>query len=464
MAKQRNKTNQPYKKGVVTKTTAEKPSNVVVSEFNVVSTDRSRKDIGDYVTALQGAESVWNPNRVALYNLYERALLDGHLTGILRKRWDAVINKVIYFVDASGKKVDPFDTLIESDRFIELCKYFLEGQAWGISGVEFPAGETFDWVEVPRKHIKPEKGLVTIEQYGDVGYTYADIPNMYIVGNKKDLGFLLQCTPYTIYKQANWGDWSQYIEIFGQPVRVIYYDAYDTKTKMELKQVLDESGSSLALMIPKQAQFEMKDGKQSNGDGKLQGSFREALNEELSIIVLGNTETTSSSRSSGYAQSKEHGKQQLEITKSDIQYLKSKLNNPKFLGILKSFGFPVDGGRFVFKKELDLEALKTRWEIDKDLGNKIPVEDDYYYDTYGIPKPENYDELKAKLEEEKAAAAQVLKKQSPAAEDPEEETATEGKPPVKKKAPVKKDLKAQVYNSNWFRVRAFLADFFDHAP
>ena len=35
----------------------------------------------------------------------------------------------------------------------------------------------------------------------------------------------------------------------------------------DLRRTLDESGSSLVMMIPKQADFEMLDGKTSNGDG-----------------------------------------------------------------------------------------------------------------------------------------------------------------------------------------------------
>ena len=98
-----------------------------------------------------------------------------------------------------------------------------------------------------------------------------------------------------LYKRGGMSDWAQYIELFGQPVRVIKYDSYDEQTKAELKKILDESGSSLSIMIPRQTDFEIKDGKQTNCDGNLQLSFIKAMNEELSITVLGNTETTTSS-------------------------------------------------------------------------------------------------------------------------------------------------------------------------
>jgi phage gp29-like protein len=99
------------------------------------------------------------------------------------------------------------------------------------------------------------------------------------------------------------------------------------------------------MMIPRQADFEIKDGKQANGDGNLQLSFIKALNEEMSITILGNTETTTSSDTSGYAQSKVHLDQQYEITKSDLIYTAAMLNSPKFISILQAYGYPVSNGR-----------------------------------------------------------------------------------------------------------------------
>ena len=167
-------------------------------------------------------------------------------------------------------------------------------------------------------------------------------------------------------------------------MRLIRYDSYDEQTKAELKKVLEESGSSLSIMLPKQADFEIKDGKQSNSDGNLQLSFIKSLNEEMSIIILGNTDTTTSSDSSGYAQSKVHLEQQYEITRSDIAYTVAMLNDPHFLNILASYGYPVAGGSFVFSKDMDVDYLTKRIAIDTQVAEKIPVPESYWYDTYGI--------------------------------------------------------------------------------
>jgi hypothetical protein len=444
------------KKGIVTKISEPNPTTVVVNELRIIAPDRTQKDIGDFKTAIITAESVYFPIRVKLYDLYTDILTDGYLTGIIAKRIDGVLNKKLHFNDRSGKRMEEMDELIESDIFRHIVTTILETKLWGTSGLEFVPGENIEIIDIPRKHIKPESCVISYDQWSNEGTSYEGVTNIWVMGGKRDLGALLKCAPYSIWKRGALSEWAQYIEIFGQPVRIIYYDAYDTKTKMELQDVLTNSGSSLAMMIPNQAKFEMQDGKQSNGDGQLQDKFRQACNEEMAVLILGNTETTSSSQSSGYAQSKEHGKQQLEITKSDLKHVANMLNSEKFMTILKSYGYPVEGGKFLFEKEINVEELKNRIDIDTKVAAQVPVADDYFYETYGIPKPDNYDELKAKAEADKAA---LLNKGKPTKDNPPTEN-DEGDEEIIDD-PKKKNLKATNF---WFNLRSQLADFFDPAP
>lgn len=357
---------------------------IVINEINVRSVDRGKKDIAWWRSALTSAESVNHPNRTRLYDLYEEIMLDGHLSGVIGKKVNAVLNKVIRF-EREGIHVPAMDGLIRSAAFREIVKMILETLLWGISGVEFVPGKELSFYKIPRKHLKPERGIISYEQGGNEGVGYAGLPNIWVMGEPNDLGLLLKCAPYCLYKRGGLADWAQFIELFGQPVRVIKYDSYDEQTRMELKRILDESGSSLSMMIPRQADFEIKDGKQANSDGGLQLSFIKALNEEISVTVLGNTETTNSSRSAGYAQSKIHQEQQFEITKADIAYTASMLNSEQFLGVLRSYGYEIDGGRFVFAREMDVEQLHKRVAIDKELHAIVDIPVAYWSETYGVP-------------------------------------------------------------------------------
>lgn len=391
----------------------DKRNSYVIYDLTLMAPDRSSKDIQSLKTGVINAESVNFPSRVKLYDIYHDIFsLDGHLKGIVGKRIDSVLNKKLIFKDKSGKKEKDVTSLMKSQKGRDLIKALMESKFWGVSGVEFEIGDEFCWREIPRKHIKPEKGLITKSQYSfseSDGYCYEDMPFVWVVGQKHDLGLFLSCALYGIYKRGTLGDYAQFVEIFGQPVRIMEYDAYDTKTKEELRSTLQESGSSLAIMIPKQANFSMLDGKTSNGDGKLQLGLLDFCNDEMSVAILGNTETTRSSNSSGYAQSKEHGEQQEELTASDLIFIENLLNSEKFLKILKSYGYNVEGGCFEYELDVDLAKLKQKLEIDVLVSEKVPVADDYWYETYRIPKPENYKELKAKQEEQRQITNQAIK-------------------------------------------------------
>lgn len=424
----------------------------IINDLTLISPDRSSKDIGKLKESIETAESIYFPNRVQLYDLYHDVLsLDGFLRGIIQKRIDSVLNKKIQFTKKEGKKDDDLTDFINGLVGRDLMTQIIESKIWGISGVEFVIGEKVTFNEIPRKHIKPEKGIISKSQYGlsaSEGFEYEKLPFVWVIGKKNDLGLLLACSMYAIYKRGTFGDYAQYVEIFGQPVRIMKYDAYDTKTKQELKGLLDNSGTSLAMMIPKQAEFEMLDGKTSNGDGKLQIGLKDACNEEMSIAILGNTETTTSSKSSGYAQSKEHGEQQDELTISDLIFVENLLNSEKFKSILQSYGYDING-KFEFELDLDLSKLKLRMEIDTFVSSKVPMSDDYWYDTYGIPKPDNYDELKAKME----AQAQE------AVPEPDTSKKVPGQKPVAKKGQLTETKKQNLMDLLF----KGLADFFDQA-
>jgi hypothetical protein len=433
----------------VTKTSEPAGAKIVVQELNITSADRSFKDVGELKQALESAERIHYPNRVQLYDLYDDVVLDGQVSGSMDKLVNDVLNKTLVF-KKDKKIVEDMTDVIESTNFRKVVKEIVLSECWGISGMEFiPGAEVLKFENFPRKHIKTKEKIIAREQSGYDGVPYEGVGNFWIVGDDKNLGLLLKASLYATYKRGTLGDWAQYIELFGQPVRVVYYDAYDEQTKKEVKKVLDESGSALAMMIPKQAQFDMKDGKQSNANGELQFKFLSYLDDQISIIFLGNTETTQASSSSGHAQSKEHGQQQLINIKSLLKLVQNYLNSEKFLAICKSYGLPVEGGKFVFEKEIDIAALKAKAEVEEIVVRtyKIPTDDDYVYETYGIRKPANYNELKKKQEE--AAAAPPAPAPGAPPKPPQPKPGSEQ--PVKKK-----DLIATIRN--------LLADFFEPAP
>lgn len=432
------------------------PTSILLHQLILRNIDRNAKDIAEWRLAHRMAEAVINPTRRRLFDLFEDVVLDGHLTGIWRKRVSCVVNKKLYF-SRDGKEDETFDTLINSKKFRQLRKKLMQLHSYGIVGIDFIPGAAFNWEEIPRKHIRPHLKKITIEQDGEKGFEYEGVPNWWVLENNDEpFGFLLKAAPYALFKKGNYSDWAQYVEIFGQPVIITKYDGYDEKTRALLTTALEEAGSSLRLMLPKQAEFEMMDGKTSNGDGRLQETFKNSLNNELSILVLGNTETSTNDNGGSFAKGKVHADQQLEITKDDLEEELMLLNDPFFLNVLKIYGYNTDNADgFRYETEVDDDELKAALDIDEKLDKLgVPLNHDYFYDKYHRPKPANYNEIIAKKEEQRKQI--TGKPNNPA--DPNDDPAD---PPDPKKQTDKKPTaveKALQGLSFWEKVKAVFSE------
>lgn len=371
---------------------------IIVQQLNQLSVDRTPKDVASFRHAHRMAEQINTPNRTRLYDLYSDVELDTHLSGCIEKRTSSVLNKRLVF-KKDGKEVAEVADLIKSNEFREVIKLIMGSLWWGIKGIEFIPGPVFAFEEIPNKHIRPDKKLLVVNQSDQEGIPYEPISNVWIIGQPKNLGLYLKASFYALIKKGNAADWAAYSEIFGQPVIIAKYDAYDDNARLQLQEVMQNAGGSLRLQIPKQADFDIVDGKSANGDGQLQNRLHTACNDELSVLILGNTETTSSSHGGSNAKAREHSEQQDEITKSDLVFVENTLNSERFLNILYSYGYPITGGRFKIELEANITHLEKRISIDERLARLVPIDDDYFYNTYSLPKPANYEAIKKKQEE-----------------------------------------------------------------
>lgn len=431
---------------------------VIISNIIQSSVDRTPKDIRHFTTSLQAAESIFNPMRVALYDIYARLIMDAALTGVWdNKRVAKVCNKLLKF-KAAGKDKDEFTSLIKSKKFREFVELIMQQKAWGLKGAEFITGPGFDWQEIPVKHINAHKKIIVKYQYDQSGTSYEGLANVMVLGNNDDLGFLYKVAPLILYKQGNWGDWAQFIEKYGQPFQQFTYDIYDEASRKEAFNMAQNAGSSLAIVIPKQIEFDVKDGKQTNADGKLQDSFRLAINEEIRFAVVGNNLTSTNAGGGSYSLGEVQKEDQDDITNQDMADVLEVLNSAQFLAILQSYGYPVDEGAFEFDVPIKAEDLKADMEIDSFLVSTVglPLDDDYYYQKYGRPKPTNYNELKQKKEEDRAAMREAT---APARAGSGGGQGGSAPPPRAPKSP-----KNQPQNLGWWdSFRVHVADFFDLA-
>lgn len=431
---------------------------LVVQNIQIRPTVRQTQDIAKWRSALSYAEAI-NGNRVALYDLYEEVLLDGTLKNIMAKRILGVTKTRMKFIDKSGKEVDQIMQLMEKKAFRDLRKEIMLAKFWGKSVIELMnENGSFRIFSVPRKHIRPETGKIVNEQYGVDGICYRQPPyNRYVleVGNNKDLGLILEACQYVIYKRGAFGDWANFAQIFGVPFREARYDGYNQEVRQQLENALQQMGSAPYVVLPKEAELTIHEAGNAQGNGELFNTLRKACNDEIAVLILGQTETTTSSASSGYAQSKTHAAVEDAINHDDKED-ELAVFNEQVVPILRNLGYAIEG-KFIHEPEAEQVSIKDKVEIIDVVRNKLnaPVDDDHIYELTGIPKPKNYDQQKADAETRRKEALKNNKGvNDPEPADPEAEP---GKRPASKTK--KKVEKLSVEDT----VKNVLADFFGTA-
>lgn len=397
---------------------------------------REINDIGNWKSALRAADI---GIRFPLYDLYDSILLDGSVTDAINKRIEAITDADINFVTKDGKQSDVMENLINSLEFERLLESIMWSRFWGISVDEFSFSPEFDFNSIPRKHVRPKQKVIVRQQGDSDGISYAGDDMIIQWGRDDDLGLLLKVAPYVIYKRGGFGDWAQFVELFGMPIRIGKYNSMDDTSRRMLIEAFETAGSAPYMVVPKESEIEttLMSG---TTNGALYDDFRKACNEEILITILGQTMTTQSGAS--LSQSQVHLAVQEKKHRADRRFVIRMLNK-HFVPLLEKRGYPVRGGRFSFvdkKDELGVDDLHT-------LSGILPIPRKWAYDKFGIPCPEEGEDI---LEPLHQAAPSAVSGNGPA-EPPEPDDDPDGDddPPVR-----------NADRSLWRRI----VDFFAHAP
>lgn len=361
----------------ITKTTTE-PKPLVVNQIIVKSPTRKVYDVGTWRNALKSADS----GRVKpLYDLYDDILIDGLLSDAVEKRIDAVLNAELTFQNDKGQDVEEITAIMDTPDFEEILRQIMNERIYGRSAFEMLCSPDYFKVEpIPAKHIHLKNRCILINDSDEKGISYEGDNSLLILGRERNFGLLLKATPYAIYKRGGFGDWSQWVELFGMPQRVGKYNSYDPESRKLLERAMEEAGSAPYIIIPKEAEVETK--ASNSGSGTSYNEFRQACNEEMLITMLGQTLTTVQGENGARSLGEVHKEVEEGKNKSDMRFVQRILNT-KVLPMLEARGYPVTNGKFIFPKAA--ESLTVSDIVQ--LSEILPIPQSFLHEKYSIPVP-----------------------------------------------------------------------------
>ena len=352
----------------------------VIQQLVIKAPRRRTYDVGDWRAALQAAD---NGRVKQLFDLYDDILIDGVLSDAMQKRIDAVTNSELTFQSASGEEVDVVMQIMDTPAWETLLSEVMKVRFYGRSGVELNyTGATLSVEPIPAKHIDLTHKSILINDSDDSGIPFEGDDRLLILGRERDFGLLLKAAPYAIYKRGGFGDWSQWIELFGMPQRVGKYNTFDPASRKLLEEAFEKAGSAPYVVIPKEAEVETKES--NSGSGTSYDEFRKANNEEMLITILGQTMTTVQGDKGARSLGEVHKEVEEGKNMSDLRFVQRVLNQ-RVLPWLEARGVPVAGGKFIFPKAVEQLSVADIVQ----LSGVMDIPQSYLHEKYSIPVPKD---------------------------------------------------------------------------
>lgn len=371
--------------------TKKQTNNLVVQDLVVRPTARKVWEASAWRAALRSAD-IGRP--ATLYDMYDDMLIDPYLSHGVDKRTNAVALADLVFVDAKGNPVEVMDELMDTVAFEDAIKEIAKSRFFGRSAVELSFDDNgLTALPIPTKHISLErKGIIVDLSNEERIVSYEGERSLIIAGKPRNWGLILKGIPYAIFKRGGFGDWAQWMELFGMPMRIGKYNSYDQAARRVLEQALAQAGAASYMVVPDGAEIDIRETKATSGTSF--DEFRKACNEEILISLLGQTLTTIAGDKGARSLGEVHMEVEESLIKSDQKYVQRILNS-QVVPFLQERGLPVAGGRFVFPSSVEQTSVSDLVQ----LASLMPIPESYLRERYGIPAPSGDEPTAGKKQE-----------------------------------------------------------------
>lgn len=345
-----------------------------------------QEDIATWKEAVMNADLVTRPNRQRLVELYKNIIKDSRLKSLKNKRIRSIKNTPCLYHDKDGKVNIETTALFETPWFVSLLTQIMEAQFWGFSVVEFYVNEKgiTDIFLLPRQNINADRREILVQMGAIKGISYLQEPySKFIVDIHAEdrLGLLLEAAPLVLYKRGALADWAQFSELFGMPIREYTYNPNNPDSRKEAEKAAKEAGSASYLVVPEGTGLKLHKGVEGSQTGGVYDAMRLAMNEELAILILGQTMTTTDG--SSRSQAEVHESVEEDIHLEDRLWVEAILNH-KIKPILLEHGYKVADGYFEFDKTENIN-IQTQLDMDIKLNAVVPIDPDYFASKYNVP-------------------------------------------------------------------------------
>jgi len=320
---------------------------------------------------------------------------DDNLAGNCDVRVESIRAREYTITNITNQKQLDFLLDILKHHYDELVQVAVEGKLYGhlfrqivwenIAGYYTPA-ELIDYKEIDLRILKRKIELFVEDERIDTD-DHRFLKKLF----KKSI--LNSLCKYYAFSSFALNNWASFTETFGKPLRLGKYEAGASANDVSLlKEAVESLGDDQAAVIPKTVAIEFIDHAQKTASKDLYESLASFARNAVTKRILGQILTTEAVSTGSYAQSKTHDRVRHDILRADLRDCENLISH--FLTVANNLNFPDQ------KIEIDIDdsqpvELSERIAIDRDLVLSIGLEidEDYFYKTYKVPKPDSKKKL-----------------------------------------------------------------------
>lgn len=361
---------------------------------------RVRQDADKFKIAVQTAESIYYPNRYLLYQMYQTVLLDGQVTSAMLQRKARQLDQKFNIKNKDGEILPEKTKMFKKKWFRDYMSLAIDSDAFGFSLIQFDSiiNDEFSGVElVPRIYVRPELDIVISNTASFTGTNFTEKPysNWCLgIGQKRNLGYLMKCAPYAIFKTNAMGAWGEFNQIFGSPLRVGKTDVRDKETRDNMINMFKQMGNATSMVLDVNDIVEFIETNRTDAY-QVYNMMIERCNSEIAKIILGQTGTTDEKSYSG--SSAVHERVAESIMEMDLQSREIEINT-QLIPMMRANGFDLaDGDYFEFDKSEELGLEQQANIIAKFMPyvtfNKEFIENKFGFEIDDMDDPNSTEEV-----------------------------------------------------------------------
>lgn len=355
---------------------------------------RAEQTIQKFRIAQRAWENPLNPNRALMYDIYRDVILDAQVYSQLENRKVQTIGSKFRIVDNEGEENKELTKLFKTKWFHNFLNNSVETFFYGFTLHQLgPIYEDkMKWTDiVDRYNVKPEPNfqivVATPGELNGVDYTKAPISNWTIPhGDYRNKGILEKVALIQLYKRWALGTWAEFMELYGQPVRIGKTQTADYESKQNMIDMLANMGTNAWGVFNLDDEIEFIDSMKSSTGDSIHEHLIKYCDEQISKIIVGQTMTSDNGSSRSQAEVHEEVAESIfRNDQKDIEYMVNDELIPRLIRLgAGGIYSQLKGYEFEFFKE-DKISLLERSQIDKnitDMGKTLT--DEYITNRYNV--------------------------------------------------------------------------------